>query len=97
MVVDPDIDVSNPIEVEWAVATRFQADEDLLVVPKARGSTLDPSADQESGETTKMGIDATRPLSKRLEKFELAKIPVEERVKKIIEKLRGAVGKPFPF
>lgn len=49
VVVDSDIDVHNPEEVEWAIALRFQADEDLVVIPKARGSTLDPSADQESG------------------------------------------------
>jgi len=87
IVVDTDIDVHNPAEVEWAVATRFQASEDLVVIPNARGSTLDPSANQESGETTKMGIDATRPMSRRREKFELAQIPTRKRTGKIIERL----------
>jgi len=88
IIVDRDIDVFDPAEVEWAIATRFQADEDLIFVPHARGSTLDPSADQETGTTTKLGIDATRPLTKPKEKFEKAKIPTNERVAKIIEKIR---------
>ena len=44
VVVDEDVDVHDPQAVEWAVATRFQAGEDLVVVPGAQGSRLDPSA-----------------------------------------------------
>jgi 2,5-furandicarboxylate decarboxylase 1 len=88
VVVDADIDVFNPVEVEWAIATRFQASEDLIVIPNARGSTLDPSADQESGETTKLGVDATRPLDRERGNFELAKIPMEKHGEKIIDDLR---------
>jgi len=87
-VVDTDIDIFNPHEVEWAVATRFQANEDVLLIPNARGSTLDPSADQESGLTTKLGIDATRPLTKPREKFEQAKIPASKRTTEIIDELK---------
>ena len=36
IVVDEDVDIHNPAEVEWAVATRFQADRDLVIVPEAR-------------------------------------------------------------
>jgi len=88
VVVDTDIDVYNPVEVEWAIATRFQASKDLIIIPNARGSTLDPSANQESGETTKLGVDATRPLDKEKKKFKLAKIPTDERVKRMIDDLR---------
>ena len=88
IVVDTDIDVFNLEDVEWAVATRFQADEDLVIIPNARGSTLDPSADQETGTTTKLGIDATRPLGKPKERFIRAKIPTSERVEKIISKIK---------
>jgi len=88
VVVDTDLDVFNPHEVEWAVATRFQAREDLLLIPNARGSTLDPSADQETGLTTKLGVDATRPLNKPREKFERARIPLNQRTAKIIKKLK---------
>ncbi len=88
VVVDDDVDVFNPEEVEWAIATRFQAGEDLLIIPNARGSTLDPSADMATGLTTKVGVDATRPLKVPREKFEKAKIPLNEKTKKIIEKIR---------
>jgi 3-polyprenyl-4-hydroxybenzoate decarboxylase len=74
--------------VEWAIATRFQASEDLLIVPQARGSTLDPSADQETGLTTKVGIDATRPLTKPKEKFDLATIPSGKKVTESIAEFK---------
>jgi len=75
IVVDSDIDVDKPQEVEWAIATRFQGDKDLIVIPNARGSTLDPSSNQELALTTKVGIDATRSLLKPREKFLKAAIP----------------------
>ena len=62
------------------MATRFQADRDLVIIKDVRGSSLDPSSDQENLRTAKMGIDATRPLSKRPEGFEVAKIPRSDEV-----------------
>jgi len=88
VVVDADIDVFDLEEVEWAVATRFQASEDLVVIPHARGSTLDPSADQETGLTTKLGIDATRPLTRPRETFERARIPTNENVEKVVNEIK---------
>ncbi len=79
-VVDEDIDPSDPVAVEYAMATRFQADKDLTIIKKVRGSSLDPSSDQKNLLTAKLGIDATRPLSKRQEGFEIAKIPGQEKV-----------------
>jgi len=75
VVVDSDIDIDKPQEVEWAIATRFQGDKDLIVIPGARGSTLDPSSNQELALTTKVGVDATRSLLKPKEKFLKAAIP----------------------
>lgn len=92
VVVDTDIDVSNTQDVEWAMATRFQADEDVLIVRNARGSTLDPSADQKTGLTTKFGMDATRPLGLAHEKFQKAKIPKNERVDDMIRRLEMRTG-----
>jgi 2,5-furandicarboxylate decarboxylase 1 len=60
VVVDPDVDIDDPCEIEWAIATRFQADRDLVVVSGAQGSKLDPSSD--GGISAKMGIDATKPV-----------------------------------
>jgi len=71
VVVDEDVDIYDDRDVEWAIATRFQADRDLVVIPKARGSSLDPSAERSL--TTKWGIDATKPLDKR-EEFERARL-----------------------
>ncbi len=76
VVIDDDVNVDDPNEVEWAVATRFRADEDLVIIKHVRGSTLDPSAiDQMTGLTTKIGIDATKPLAKDVRKFVRARIP----------------------
>lgn len=80
IVVDEDIDPNSAEAVEYAMATRFQADKDLVIIKNVRGSSLDPSSDQKNLKTTKMGIDATRPLSKRAEGFELAKIPKLDKI-----------------
>jgi 2,5-furandicarboxylate decarboxylase 1 len=55
-----DVNIDDPNEVEWAIATRFQADRDLLVVSGAQGSKLDPTSND--GISAKMGIDATKPV-----------------------------------
>jgi len=81
IIVDDDIDPTNPIEVEYAISTRCQADRDLLIVPNAKGSSLDPSSDQNNLITTKMGIDATASLLKPKDRFEIAKIPREGKIK----------------
>ena len=80
-VVDEDIDPNNAEAVEYAMATRFQADKDLVILTNVRGSSLDPSSNQKKLQTAKMGIDATRSLSKRPEGFELAKIPKINKIK----------------
>lgn len=80
VVVDHDIDIQDAASVEYALATRFQADRDLIVMRDMRGSSLDPSSDQKNLKTAKMGMDATIPLDKRPEGFELALIPGMESV-----------------
>jgi 2,5-furandicarboxylate decarboxylase 1 len=80
IVVDDDINPTDPIEVEYAITTRCQADRDLIIIANAKGSSLDPSSDQDNLLTTKVGIDATATLLKAKERFEIAKIPGEEKV-----------------
>jgi 2,5-furandicarboxylate decarboxylase 1 len=63
VVVDADIDVHNEEEVMWAVATRVQADQDVDIIKNAKGNTLDPSQTDDIM-TTKMIIDATRPVQR---------------------------------
>ena len=67
LVVDEDIDIYDPAELEWAIATRFQADRNLAVLSGQPSSSLDPSALHAAGEksrTAKMGVDATIPWHK---------------------------------
>jgi len=81
IVVDDDIDVNDPKQVEYAIATRFQADKGLIVISNAKGSSLDPSSDQERLLTAKLGIDATASLLKSRERFEIAKIPMLDDIR----------------
>jgi UbiD family decarboxylase len=61
VVVDEDIDVYDESDVLWALATRVQADRDLVVLSGSLGAMLDPSASKD-GLTAKLGIDATKPF-----------------------------------
>lgn len=68
VVVDTDIDPFDMADVEWAIATRFQADRDLIVQSDQPSSSLDPSAIHIPGgkaRTSKMGLDATIPWTSR--------------------------------
>ena len=78
IVVDEDVDIHNSDEVEWAVATRFQADRDLVVVAHSQGSKLDPST--QDGVGAKMGLDATKPLAADEMVFKRIRVPGEESV-----------------
>ena len=78
VVVDKDVDIFNPFEVNWAIATRCQASEDVMIIKNACGNKLDPSSND--GVSDKMGIDATVPLLAPKEKFEKIKIPNEESI-----------------
>ena len=60
-VVDPDIDVSSDAQMDWALATRFQADRDLVVQTGFRAMPLDPSLGG-AATTAKAGFDLTLPF-----------------------------------
>lgn len=80
VIVDDDVDIYSHDEVEWAIATRFQASQDLVVIPGAEGSVLDPS-NNVRGVTDKMGLDATKPVGEQGQRFHKAVIPGFETVK----------------
>jgi 2,5-furandicarboxylate decarboxylase 1 len=61
-VVDPDIDVFSDEQMDWALATRFQADRDLMVVAGMRTLPLDPSLPAGSRTGAKAGFDLTWPV-----------------------------------
>ena len=75
-IVDEDVDIFNSNAVEWAMATRFQGDKDMIVKTDQPGSSLDPSGKQEPGKkalTTKIGFDATIPADVDKNKYEVVK------------------------
>ncbi len=74
-VVDSDIDIYDPLQVEWAMATRFQGDRDLIVLEREPGSSLDPSADPATKLTTKIGFDLTAPLGAARRNYEKVPYP----------------------
>jgi 3-polyprenyl-4-hydroxybenzoate decarboxylase len=62
-VYDEDIDIRNDRECEWAFGTRFQADQDIVLVQGLLGMTMDPSL-QGRRTGAKAGFDCTRPFGK---------------------------------
>ena len=81
VVVDEDIDIEDPDAVEWAIATRTQMDKDLTLRPGEYGSSLDPSADQVTRRTCKVGVDATIPLDVPKDGFLKSKIPMRDEIR----------------
>ena len=72
-IVDTDVDIYDPAQVEWALATRFQADRDLYVYANQPGSSLDPSGTHVPGQkslTAKMGLDCTVPWGTDKSKYQ---------------------------
>ncbi len=61
IVVDEDVDVFSDEQIDWALATRFQADRDFVVASGFRAVPLDPSlAGSRTG--AKAGFDCTKPF-----------------------------------
>jgi len=84
VVVDDDIDVFDPTEVEWAIATRVQGDKDVMIVGNARAKPLDPSLPQGYGVVptgAKVGIDATIPEGIPREYYERITYAYADRAK----------------
>jgi UbiD family decarboxylase len=79
-VVDDDIDIHAPNEIEWAMATRFQGDRDMIIKEKAKGSSLDPSSNLETRETTKIGFDLTIPWGRDPKDFKKPPLPLKLNV-----------------
>ena len=84
VIVDEDINIYDPHDVEWAIATRFQADKNMVILSKQPGSSLDPSGDLSEGKkatTAKAGLDATVPFAttgKGFKKEEYRKIDLNK-------------------
>lgn len=75
--VDDDIDIRDPVDVEYALATRMEASRDLFVIPDARGHEYVRAGN--NGIVAKLGIDATVPFEDRLRFTRTTFKPVEIR------------------
>jgi len=89
VIVDEDVDIYSHDDMEWAIATRVQGSRDMVIVPGALGSGLEPSHIQR-GVTDKVGIDATKPLGEAGKGFTRAIIPGYENID--IEKYFPGLG-----
>lgn len=81
--VDSDVDVYDEKQVLWALATRFQADRDLFVLPGFPANLLDPSMKGNVG--AKMGLDATMSLDSPAVPIQTS----QESIQKVKELLKG--------
>jgi 2,5-furandicarboxylate decarboxylase 1 len=61
--VDDDIDIRDPVDVEYALATRMEASRDVFVIPDARGHEYVRAG--KNGVVAKLGIDATVPFEEK--------------------------------
>ncbi len=82
VIVEDDIDVTDPQQVEWAIATRFCADRDMLVIPGVKADRAEPLEDKLT--VSKVGIVAVRQPTGSRQDFTPARVPAEvmERVRR---------------
>jgi 2,5-furandicarboxylate decarboxylase 1 len=85
VVVDEDIDVYDPDQIEWAIFSRVQADRDVIIIPGARAKPLDPSLPPVKSPalplTAKLGIDATIPEYADKTRYTTITYPFMDKVK----------------
>jgi UbiD family decarboxylase len=77
IVVDDDIDIFDMEKVWWAIATRTQADEDVIVFPRVVATAMDPSV-RKLRVGSSLGIDATRPFGQNFP--EIVTVPGADKV-----------------
>ena len=74
-IVNDDINIHDPNEIEWAMATRFQADKNMIM-KREKGSSLDPSSEMDTQMTCKVGFDMTIPEGSKKE-FKRPELPMK--------------------
>ncbi len=77
VVVDDDVDITDMEKVWWAITTRTQADEDVIVFPRVVATAMDPSV-RKLRVGSSLGIDATVPFGQRFP--EIVKVPGADKV-----------------
>jgi 3-polyprenyl-4-hydroxybenzoate decarboxylase len=68
------------------MATRFQGDKDLVIKQNQKGSSLDPSSNLETRETTKLGFDLTIPSDRKPEDFKIPELPMNIDISEYLER-----------
>lgn len=76
IVVDSDVDIFDPADVMWALATRTRWDSGFVPIPGAHGNELDPTSD-DHGVTCKAIIDATLTAAEAKRYIKVAYPPVD--------------------
>lgn len=76
IVIDRDIDMHQPTDIQWALTNRVHWLDDIFTVPNAQGHEMDPTADQR-GVGTKVGIDATYKRERREYGERVAYAPID--------------------
>ena len=94
-VFDDDIDVYNPTEILWAVATRVQPHRQVSILqPIFTGNYLDPTVVDET-KTSVMIVDATRPLDRPFSP--VSKVPDEAMARiKVEDYIPGEILQHIP-
>ncbi|MPZ88643.1 MAG: UbiD family decarboxylase [Nitriliruptorales bacterium] len=77
VVVDDDIDIHDPVQVEWAIATRMRADDDVVIVPGVKSNPVDPMSRNRT--IAKLGIDATLGLEEARGRLPRPDVPTDVR------------------
>lgn len=79
VIVNTDVDIDNPSEVNWAISARARLSRDLLLVEGAWGFVMDPSRRSNDEPVTKLGIDATYDMAEK-ERFLKSDVKDYEKV-----------------
>lgn len=76
-IVDEDVNIYDPEDIEWALATRHDPERDMILIPDARGHELNPITNDGIG--TKIGIDATAPYPRpwEFQRLDMKKVMLE--------------------
>lgn len=94
VVVDDDIDVDDADSIEWAVATRMRAGEDVVLVPGMKSNPVDQMS--RDAMITKMGIDATLPVRQPGEERTVVGVP-DETLRRLDRHWDSIVGPGSPM
>jgi vanillate/4-hydroxybenzoate decarboxylase subunit C len=94
IIVDEDVDPFDLQQVIWALTVRFRPERDLVVIPNAPGSTLDP-AHLIRGIATKVILDATKPVFPDLPLADASIVEVPKESAAWMEEIANAMkGRP---